>query len=84
MMGTLPSASKKTWVGASERQAALAEQGIKLGAIDVPVESRAAVDDVLDAAAAAWSARRVLMGHAVSLPAGADPADPRRSPAIWY
>lgn len=59
---------KKTWAGAVERQARLAEQDIPLDRSLGPDPGRAGVDDVLDAAAAAWSARRYAAGAARSLP----------------
>lgn len=74
---------KKTWAGAVERQARLAEQGIVIGARLGPNPGRAGVDDVLDAAAAAWTARRHRDGVARSLP---DPPDRFRDGiacAIW-
>jgi predicted RNase H-like nuclease len=73
---------KKSWNGLHERRRLLAAEGI-----DVPesIESVGAVpaDDLLDAAAAAWSARRILRGQSVSLPA---PPEERggREIAIWY
>ena len=73
---------KKTWNGLHERRRLLASEGI-----DVP-ESLAGVgavpaDDLLDAAAAAWSARRILRGDAVSLPAPPEEYGGRQI-AIWY
>jgi predicted RNase H-like nuclease len=59
---------KRTWAGAHHRRRLLAEGGIHL-ADDVGAAGRlAAVDDVLDAGAAAWTARRVATGAAMSLP----------------
>jgi predicted RNase H-like nuclease len=75
--------SKKTWAGTWERLTALRQAGIDLGAVG-DAGGFAAPDDVLDAAAAAWSARRLVAGEAMSLPdpPEVDPAtgDPV---AIW-
>jgi predicted RNase H-like nuclease len=64
--------SKHTWNGLNERRVLLAHEGIELPhplarGDDVPPE------DLIDAAAAAWSARRVARGDYLVLPA--DPAD---------
>jgi predicted RNase H-like nuclease len=74
---------KRTWNGFTERHALLREQGIQLGATEGDLEL-AAVDDVLDAAAAAWSADRWARGVAVSLPAAASDGDRHARPRIWY
>lgn len=74
--------SKKTWNGQVLRRRLLRDVGI-----DIPEEPLEAgnvpVDDILDAAAAAWSAHRIAMGVAVSLP---DPPERfgGREVAIWY
>lgn len=71
---------KRSWNGQMERSRLLARQGIHLpptlegGAGDVPV------DDVLDAAAAAWSARRIADGTAATLPEDPEAGEP----VIWY
>ena len=58
-------ASKKTWAGAHERQRLLEDAGISLeGDLGIP-GLRAGRDDVLDAAAAAWTAQRIAEGTAV-------------------
>lgn len=60
--------SKKTWAGAELRRRLLAEAGILLrGDLGAPGR-QAAVDDVLDAAACAWTARRVARGEAQARP----------------
>ena len=72
MLGHPATHSKKTWAGMVERRDALARAGIVLdGPLGVAGAS-AAVDDVLDAAAVAWTARRVAAGTADCHPAGAD------------
>lgn len=75
--------SKKTWTGALTRRRLLADAGIVLPD-DLGAAGAAPVDDVLDAAAAAWSAHRYARGLARSLPAD-PPHDARgRRVAIWY
>jgi predicted RNase H-like nuclease len=74
---------KKTWGGAHLRRRRLVDAGIvvpdDLGEVD-PV----AVDDILDAAIAAWSARRIARGQARSFPANASQQDASgRMIAIW-
>ena len=59
-------ASKKTREGRDARASALRGAGLELP--DVRRGPTFAVDDLLDACAVAWSARRVLRGEAVSLP----------------
>ena len=59
---------KSTWAGATRRRQLLREAGIDLPD-DLGAAGRAAaVDDVLDGAAAAWTARRVSRGEARPLP----------------
>lgn len=68
--------SKHSWTGFMARRRLLASAGI-----DLPDDVGAApVIDVLDAAAAAWSAGRHACGDSQSLPEGA----PRAIGAIWY
>jgi predicted RNase H-like nuclease len=59
--------SKKTRSGLRQRQRVLAMEGIRVPA-KLPKVRTAAPDDVLDAAAAAWSAKRIASGLARSLP----------------
>ena len=75
MAGRHLPAPKRTWAGQADRVALLREQGVRLpgeleGANDVPP------DDVLDAAAAAWTAARVAAGRAERV--GDEPA------RIWF
>lgn len=59
---------KATWAGAERRRALLAGVGIDLvGELDSAGRA-AAVDDVLDAAVAAWTARRVARSEAILMP----------------
>jgi len=72
---------KKSACGALERIALLRRHGITIDQLD---EAAAAPrDDVLDAAAAAWSAQRIGLGTARTLPDAPDLVDGRRI-AIWY
>ncbi|MGH3763065.1 DUF429 domain-containing protein [Actinophytocola sp.] len=73
---------KHTWAGARLRHRLLSEAGIMLDDIGA-AGARANVDDVLDAAVAAWTARRVSEGTATSIPETPQTfADGVRS-AIW-
>lgn len=83
LLGRPARASKKTWAGMVERRDALAAVGIDLDDLG-EAGARAGVDDVLDAAALAWSAHRLATGQGISFP---DPpeADPAMGEpmAIW-
>lgn len=74
---------KKTWRGQNQRRALLAEAGVvlpdELGEAD-----RIPVDDVLDAAAAAWSAHRIARGTAKRLPEAAERDAHGRAVEIRY
>ena len=75
LRGEVPCAHPKTtWAGQQERRAALSAAGIDLDDVG-EVGPRAAADDVLDAAAVAWSTRRLVTGEGRSWP---DP--PERDP----
>jgi len=71
---------KKCAGGVVERVELLRRAGIVLGELGAAAE--AAIDDVLDGAAAAWTARRIASGEARSLP---DPPElvAGRKLAIW-
>jgi predicted RNase H-like nuclease len=77
------SAAKKTWAGMTQRRLALERAGLCLDQLGGEAAVRAGVDDMLDAAVAAWSARRIVRGEAVTFPdppiAGPDGA----LTAIW-
>ena len=82
-----PLASKKKWNGHVHRRALLQEVGIVIPN-HLGNAVAAGVDDVLDAAVAAWSANRIAARVAASLP---DPPEPifngranGRQVAIWY
>lgn len=74
---------KKSWNGLVQRLDLLNEVGLRprraFGGI-----GKVGADDVVDATAAAWSARRIAAGEAVPLPSD-PPEDPRtgRPVAIW-
>ncbi|MEU4438618.1 DUF429 domain-containing protein [Micromonospora chalcea] len=77
-----PLVPKKTWQGQMQRRDLL----LKIG-IEVPTElgaaGRAGPDDVLDAAAAAWSAHRIATGRAVSYPDPPEVSAAGDAIAIW-
>jgi predicted RNase H-like nuclease len=76
--------SKHTWAGGQERRQILARQGLALDGPLLPAGRHAGPDDVLDAAIAAWSARRLAAGTAHSLPARPEEMTPGGRPmAIW-
>lgn len=83
MAGGPLAAGKKTWDGAQERRALLARHGIPLPDDLGVAGALAAVDDVLDAAAAAWSASRCAAGLARSLPAPPERFSDDVPCAIW-
>jgi predicted RNase H-like nuclease len=59
----------------------LRRHGIEL--TELRAAAPAPLDDVLDAAAAAWSAQRIADGVASTLPSPPEPVDGQRI-AIWY
>jgi predicted RNase H-like nuclease len=63
---------KVSWTGHITRRALLARHGIHLPD-QLGDASNARLDDVLDAAAAAWSAHRIATGHAGRLPTEPSP-----------
>jgi predicted RNase H-like nuclease len=82
MAGRPPRHPKKTWAGQRERLALLAAAGIRLDAL-VGDTGTAGPDDVVDAAAAGWTARRLGAGTAVSLPDPPEPVPYGLHAAIW-
>jgi len=74
--------SQHTWNGHRQRLDLLSNEGIELpeGLLE-GLAGLAGVDDVVDAAAGAWSAARYAAQAARPLPAGAQPGD---RPVIWY
>ena len=75
--------SKATWAGLEARRAALAAAGIVVPADLGEAGRRAGADDVLDAAAAAWSARRIAAGTARCFPDVPHELPDGRRQAIW-
>jgi predicted RNase H-like nuclease len=68
LAGAALQSRKSRWAGTVLRRRLLAGAGISLPDDLGPAAEKAAVDDVLDAAAAAWTAVRVLRGQALSTP----------------
>jgi predicted RNase H-like nuclease len=75
---------KKTWSGVELRRGLLATASIVLPPELGLAGARAGVDDVLDAAVAAWSAARVRDGLARSMPDPPEPSSDGIPAAIWY
>lgn len=84
MANRRPLPRKTTWAGAETRRRLLADAGIVLTGDLGAAGAVAKVDDVLDAAAAAWTARRVLDGNAESLPRTPEVFGDRLPCAIWF
>jgi predicted RNase H-like nuclease len=74
---------KSTWAGAARRRQLLAGVGIDLPDDLGRAGETAAVDDVLDAAAAAWTALRVLRGQARPCPNPPEQFSDGLASAIW-
>jgi predicted RNase H-like nuclease len=81
--GTPVAASKKTWNGQMTRRGLLGGAGIHLPD-DLAEAGAVPADDILDAAAVAWTAARIASGRAASLPSPPQPDDTGRPIAIWY
>lgn len=83
VMGDTPLLAKRSWGGMRARLRLLAEQDIRLPD-DLGDASVVGIDDVVDAAAAAWSARRIALGSARTFPASPTERMPSgRAIAIW-
>jgi predicted RNase H-like nuclease len=74
---------KSTWAGAERRRALLAQAGITLAGDLGRAGEQAGVDDVLDAAVAAWTARRVSQSSARCLPDPPETFSDGLPSAIW-
>ena len=75
--------SKRTWAGAVHRHALLAGAGIELRGDLGLAGAGVAVDDVLDAAVVAWTARRYARGGARPLPDPPEVFSDGIAAAIW-
>jgi predicted RNase H-like nuclease len=74
---------KNTWAGSALRRRVLGEAGVILPDDLGGAGDRCRVDDVLDAAAAAWTARRVSRGEAWCLPDPPESFSDGLKCAIW-
>ncbi|WP_214321443.1 DUF429 domain-containing protein [Nonomuraea sediminis] len=74
---------KTTWAGAERRRALLEGAGIAVPRDLGTAGAMAGVDDVLDAAAAAWTARRVATGGARCMPSPPQTFGDGVACAIW-
>lgn len=74
---------KRTWAGLRQRLALLDEVGISIPDDLGAVGSVAAIDDIVDAAAVAWTARRLAAGQAVPRPAPPEIFSDGFPAAIW-
>lgn len=76
---------KKTLPGAMHRRALLGGEGVELPAsLDRAAFRGVGLDDLHDAAAMAWTARRVALGEAVSIPSQPEVFSDGWPSAIWY
>lgn len=76
---------KTVWAGQSLPLDLLARQGLDLPAADLDeLAHRSPPDDIIDAAACAWTARRVLLGQHRWLPEDAPEPAPRATGYITY
>jgi predicted RNase H-like nuclease len=84
MMGDgQPKAGKKSWHGQRDWMAHLESAGIVIPA-EIGDAGQAGPDDVLDAAAAAWSAHRIATHVACSVPDPPQSNERGQRMAIWY
>lgn len=83
MAGSPLPTRKATWAGAVQRCGLLRAEGITIAGDLGEAGRLAAVDDVLDAGAAAWTARRHLRGVARSLPSTPERFSDGIPCAIW-
>lgn len=74
---------KSSWAGSQERRAILRSSGIEVPAELGLAGEMAAPDDVLDAAAASWTAGRFAEGNAVSYPSTPESFGDGHAAAIW-
>jgi predicted RNase H-like nuclease len=83
MAGAPLTDSKSTWAGAAARCQLLAGHGIELSGELGLAGRQVGVDDVLDAAAVAWTARRFAAGAARCLPPEPERFSDQIDCAIW-
>lgn len=83
MAGAPLADSKSSWAGAVTRRQLLAAQGIALSGDLGLAGQQVGVDDVLDAAAVAWTARRFAAGAARCLPPEPERFSDQIDCAIW-
>ena len=83
LAGTVLRSRKSTWAGIAQRRRLLAGAGIDLPEDLGPAGEKAGVDDVLDAAVAAWTALRVLRGQARPRPDPPEEFSDGLASAIW-
>lgn len=84
MVGSPIDYSKKSWAGMMLRRKALLEAGIDVELMIDHAGEQAGVDDMLDAAAAAWSADRIERGVAQSLPSRPPGHPCGAGQTIWF
>jgi len=83
LAGTPLANPKSTWAGIPQRRQLLTGAGITLPEDLGPVGQKAAVDDVLDAAVAAWTALRVMQNQARPYPDPPERFSDGLPSAIW-
>ena len=83
MAGAPLADSKSTWAGAVARRQLLTAHGIELSGQLGLAGRQVGVDDVLDAAAVAWTARRFAAGAARCLPSEPERFGDQIDCAIW-
>lgn len=83
LSGRVLLSGKRTWNGAVERQEALGKAGLSLPA-HLGHAGAAPVDDVLDAAVCAWTARRIALEEAECVPKEPELDETGRPMAIWF
>lgn len=83
MLGRPARHPKRSWAGLHERMNALRDAGVDVGDVG-SAGAQAGADDVLDAAAAAWSAVRLRRGEGISMPDPPEEVPGSMQPmAIW-
>lgn len=84
MLGVPLVHAKKSWAGMNLRRNALRTNGIDVDALVDRAGDYAGTDDLLDAAAAAWSAERISRGAQESFPTETRPSQVDEGNTIWY